>query len=665
MQIRDKFLVIKKILFGFLVVFFMTGVLTGDDFSKPESLHFIYHLSGKSAVGLMVFLTDYSGDAKTHMETTDAQGCILGALTGKSIRVLEPRSGLTLLNYSSLEPGRTEIRLPLPIRLQGKIVCSDKDKDFSKVLVHYGFGKRIAVSDYQRTYHRLRLVYHKNENHVHGIELPTIASQWKITPPNGDGIFLSDWIAVKEVPQLLVVDHRNRMAALDVKLPPNLESCQSIFVGDITPKETCTLEINLDLPKTDLPLSLVAGIESVEINEKEKERIALHLSMLNRLDGHLSLFTTQRAPYPLLHRGTTRIEGLPSFKKLSLYIIGPVPGIKAERSVELKPGKKVRLDLSEMDILGDPVQEVPMTGVVNIEGTREPVKNARIVYSSYPDRFETTTDKNGHFFIPCVKTGRNAVIFIEAYSPGNPPPFDRVTTTKRVRVPTGIIHFKATFEIPVHQPGKILRSEKLNVAPGEETGYEVYECTNNTQYQIPYKFEGCLYYGYTQDMAYAFCPAVAGARVVDGGYVWENIEVQNIVISQGGEAVVKIRVQEPGQWTFYIAYTPFVYSMETMYVSEPEITVEFQPKYMAHRTVITVYGQNRQPVPGGTEITFSSWIYDIPPFSMLTDQNGQIFIKCINTSPLWVYVNSEYGCFDGEFNIPLYKEEINLQSCNY
>jgi hypothetical protein len=574
-----------------------------------------------------------------------------------------------ILGHAEGYPENTENRFPMSIRLQGKIVKSGDDTDLSHVYLHYGYGGRITVSDYQRTAFGLRLSYRSEENTVHGLEMPTIASRWEVTQPDGDGHFTTGWITVErsdEPPQLLAAEYRQegyRIAALEVPLPGDLKPGSTVSAGEITLRETCAVEIIPELPETALPLSLTAGLQSVESDEKEKESIALHLALLNRLDQRLSLFAFQRGNYPLRHGQSTRIAGLPAFKKMDIFIVGPVPGIKAEYSVTLEPGKTVPLRLTGRDILGDPVRTVPMTGVVRFGGTGKPAAGAKIVISSYPDRFETETGKDGTFAIPAVKTGRDAVVFIDAPLPGTPPPFDHVTVTKRIRVPGNIDRFNETFEIP----GMVLDTARISLPQASQAkGMRVKGLEDNDE-PIPYEFAACIF-GFDQDdLEYNFCPVISGqVHVGSGQYEWKNIMVRNIVLhSEDGTVSAQVRVPQFGNWSFYIAYTPFVYGSYNIDVTDNLIVdVYFVPfDNFVSRQAIQVLDVEGDPVPDGTEIVFPSLMPDTSPYSLLT-KDGWVIPCCININPILVYVQSDCGCYDGEFTISFeWNVTLQLEEC--
>lgn len=564
----------------------------------------------------------------------------------------------------------TENRFPMSIRLQGKIMKSGEDTNFSSVYLHYGSGRRITVSDYQRTAFGMQLSYRPGENSIHGLEMPTIASQWEITRPGADGMFTTGWITVEtadEPPQLLAVEYRRdgyRIAALEVTLPGDIKTGGMVSTGEITPRETCAVEILPEWPETALPLSLTAGVQSVEFDKEKKGAIALHLALLNRLDQRLSLFAFQRGNYPLRHGQSTRIDGLPALKKMDIYIVGPVPGIKVERSVTLEPGKTVPLRLTGRDILGDPVRTVPMTGTVCFEGTRKPAAGAKIVYSSYPDRFDTETCKDGTFKIPAVKTGRDAVVFIDAPLPGTPPPFDHVTVTKRIRVPGDINHYNTAFEIP----GMELETVQLPLQRASQAKDIRLKGLEDNDVPIPYEFDDCIF-GFDQDeLEYNFCPVISGqVSVGEGQFVWGDLLVQNILLhSPSGVITAQVRVPRLGKWSFFIAYTPFVYGGYDIEVTENLIVnVYFVPyENFVSRQAIQVLDVDGDPVPDGTEIMFPSLVPDTSPYTLLTE-NGWVIPRCININPVFVFVQSASGCYDGEFIIPFGRNvALQLEACD-
>ena len=271
-----------------------------------------------------------------------------------------------------------------------------------------------------------------DENKLEGMEMASVPSRWLRSNPNTRGRFVTGWFAAVDAPELLVFNNAGQTGVRTVPLPKGVRARQTILAGLITPAAGATLEVSIEASKTDLPLGLMVGVKSLSVRGATRAQMTQMLSPLNRRDMAVGQFLSKRRQIPLELEGTTKIAGLPPLQSLRLQFVGPVPGIAAERTVTIPRQGTVRIRLTEDELLGKREPLVSLTGVVRIEEGGPPVKGATVVFSSYPFRYETTTDENGRFTIPRVAANRGGLVFIDAPNPQAAPPFDRITVTRPV-----------------------------------------------------------------------------------------------------------------------------------------------------------------------------------------------------------------------------------------
>ena len=393
-----------------LGAFGLTAALAASEPQAPERLRFVYLFSGEPAAHLAASLTDPRTAVTTRVEL-GADGTLPLPEGGGSLELRDPRSGLVLFSASSLadfdEPADGVVRLPLPVRVIGRVEGFSDDP--AEIEIHHGSGARISVSDFERREHGLLFLPFAEENRAWGLELPTIASRWRIERPRADRSFDSGWIALTAAPQLVVADRAGRLATLEVPLPAENSKHAVLAAGTVTPQPSTAIELDrTDLPATDLPLVLQAGLEAAAAVPGAEAETALRLALLNRLHPRTAHFALRRGEIPLSLGGVTRIAGLPPFTALDLYVTGPLPGIRMRRSLALPEGGSARFRLAAFDLLGVP-RRIPLRGRVHF-ADGEPIADATVVYSSYPDRRETRTDAAGRFAFPAVAAGRSAVL---------------------------------------------------------------------------------------------------------------------------------------------------------------------------------------------------------------------------------------------------------------
>ena len=634
-------------------------VLVSLGLAQPgQRTRFVYLISGQVASGLKV--TVITLDGKTLNYTTDANGYVNGMAREGKLMVADPITGVRLIDQM-LDKPVTEFKVPLPIRVRGMV--SGFGKDPNSITIDCGYGPRFTVTNYQRMVHGLSLIHLVDENKLEGMEMARVPSQWLRSNPNTEGRFMTGWFGAVGAPELLVFNSAGQTAVRTVPLPKGVRARQTILAGLISPAAGATLEVSIEASKTDLPLGLMMGVKSLAVRGATKSQAAQMLSLLNRRDMALGQFLTKRRQIPLELEGTTKIAGFPPMQSLRLYFAGPVPGITAERTVTIPQQGTVRIRLTEDELLGKRQPLVSFTGVVRIEQGGPPVKGAKVVYSSYPYRSETTTDENGRFTIPRVAANRGGAVFIDAPNPQAAPPFDRITVTRPVApLPRSSARGSSgeqVFEIPrgASQPMTLMHSgsSAAAAAPGSSsnvTGTLV----------LDYDFPVCGT-TYTQDeYQYVEFPLLEAYRF-DLGRLGEQVQLDKEVwgVDKRGDGVATVLFPGQGHYVIFMHYTPFVYdAKEVIIVDNASMTLTFSPFNLA-RLVITIFDHDGNRVPANTEVSFPGWIFAADPYEMLTESNGSVIVNCFSRGPniqnirnqILIEINDpNLGCFNGYKTVP-------------
>jgi hypothetical protein len=621
---------------------------------SPERLRFAYQVTRQPAAGLVAVFAD-RGAGSSSAIVLDADGGLPRPVRDGSLRVLDPLSGLVLFEAGSLDAlgealaatADAAIRIPLPVRVLGRVDGFSGRPD--DVDVHHGSGARIAVTSYVRREQGIALQPSPDDNRAWGLDLPTIASRWAVTRPHADGAFDTGWLAIAAAPQLIAADRAGHVATLEVALPNTLRAHDLLNAGAIAPQPSAVVEIDrARLPATALPLVLQAGIDKAEVVAGSEPEAALRLVLLHRLDPRAAEFAMRRHDVDVALDGVTRIPGLPAFARLDLYVTGPRPGLVVRRTLTPGAAGAARVSLTQAELLGTP-RRIPLTGRVRFEDG-QPAAGASVVYSSYPDRAETRTDRAGAFAFPRVAAGREAVVFIDAPA-GGKPPFDRITATQRFEIAAD----QSTVDVSIAIPRPLQAQVNIVRCPGGQPA--------NVNQPIPYVMRTCGS-RITQSQQLAFCPILAAYRRSGGTQELAPVDVAEIQVNpDGAEAFAALRVATPGTYTFVMSYTPFVYAQKEVVIdSASPVTVQFVPPDPWPAAVVVAVDPVGRPA-ADLEIAFPNWVEAADPFDGLTDQNGAMEVNCFNMDPVPGFVASGAGCFEGPIRLQHRGANVVLGSC--
>jgi|GEM_PF-5250761 len=598
---------IAAMLVPLLLMSCATAVHAPAPASEPM-LSFRWMRSGAPVANMNVVLMR---GLETARGKTDANGMMAGLAGGFDFGVVsspgDTTYGIDVVSDPAM-PG--VVRVPEPVRIRGRVESATAG---ARIRLRAGSGPRKPAMT--RHTAEARVYPRAEENKVlAGIELPPVASQWDEVTLDASGAFTTNTITSESDPQLVALDDAGGMTTLEVQIPSNAAPGATIDAGTIPIGAPIALDVALDLPQSDLAVTLMASVRSVTFDPADRALIARQLSLLDQFDDAMFEFATARMPYALELKGTTRIAGLPPFSTIELDVFGPKPGLASRRVVQLAHDHptEVRITAADLDLShlsGLP----PIKGRVVLAGSGTPVANATVVYSDYPVKQETRTDADGNFTMPQAAPPRKALWFIDARA-------SHVPETYR---PTAIV--------PAADPGAsgVLTLElPLKREAPKEVGSNLAA------------LDACKTYGITRDDQY---PACQGAmQTAPEQFVQATVDA---CVSNEALNALQFTVERTGVWALEYSYSPFLL-FGTGQVDVPETTwiADMQPVSNVVDRIILRFCSNdacTEFVPF-TPFQISSFLTDPDSFEGTSDGFGNYVIFCINTNPLYVYVNFVY-----------------------
>jgi hypothetical protein len=433
---------------------------------------------------------------------------------------------------------------------------------------------------------------------------------------NGNN-FETGWIAADR-PQLVAFDADGRIAVADVPVPARIAPGASIDAGSLTLTGPSALNIQLDVPATDLPLGFLLTIQSATLDPAKREETALAISVLDQVDPRLFDLLTLRTFYPL-RPGANRLAPFPLFRDAKVVVLDSAAGVRAERTVAFTPSGQAGMQLSIAD-LSPRYTKAPTTvsGQLVLAGTNRPVGRAKVVYSDFPERRETITNDDGAFVFHDVHSDRPVTVFVDSRASAIPAGY---STTQIFRG----VDAQAPLRLELAQP---LPQPPAQVGNGTN-------CTSDDQY-----------------------PSFAGYLLNNGNEKFVPINSVNINY-QTLQATDSVPVA--GAWHFRLAKNPFELALGGGQFNVPNQNYVVQ--LAVPQQSINVRLQFVTPngfFSSGTAVYFPSFTEDPDPLELDTDQNGFIDLRCVNTSPIYVFVKIAGGFYDGNVNITGIFKQVRL-----
>ena len=161
--------------------------------------------------------------------------------------------------------------------------------------------------------------------------------------------------------------------------------------------------------------------------------------------------------------------------------------------------------------------------------------------------------------------------------------------------------------------------------------------------------------GCTTDDQY---PSFAGYLSNQNGEKWLPINLANIDYNTL-QATVSVPVA--GAWNFRLAQYPFEIAVGAKQFDVPNQFQVVQMEILQQSINVRLQFVNPQgfAVPG-MAVYFPSFTEDPDPLELDTDNQGFIDLRCVNTSPIYVFVNIPQGFFDGNVILDRIFKQVRL-----
>ena len=343
-----------------------------------------------------------------------------------AVTVTDPGAdGCLLLMFRTEARPPVTMAVPEAIRIRGRMPA----EHLTDLRLQYGYGRRIPAGQRFRALHDRALAIDEAENRPLGLELPLSAASWQEMKVDADGAFTTGWFPAEEPPQLAAWNTAGRVAVEDVSLrgvTPRaaLDAPALRFVQ--TKRGAITFSARASAA------AAIAGeiyLRGAQWRPEDRAFIARYLSVLDRIDTRTFTFATMMRPFTF-EPGETTIGFLPPWSSVDVRLMDAIVSNAADLALPL-PETSASLDVKGEQLLPAGGQTLPLHGSVVVDRLDLPMVGATVVYSCYPDHYETTTDRFGNFVIPRACVGRESTVFVtakdERYAPS------QVTQTVTVR----------------------------------------------------------------------------------------------------------------------------------------------------------------------------------------------------------------------------------------
>lgn len=420
------------------------------DGGRPAPLRLSWAATAAPAGDLVAeLLASGAGSVQVHIDESGLLP-VDGPLSG--LRLVDPVSGLLLLEVErTVEPGEA-FSLPEPFRVSGRILL-DPGVPAEFVTAAFGTGPRVPAAERVRTERGLSIRPSPDESTAWEVELPPSASLWLPLALDSTGRFTSPWtLADGHAPQVAAHDGAGRYTALDIRLPENLEPRKTVDAGEHPLGPLTGILVTIESPPQGAPtvpiaLSLLDG----RIGPGAMEGAQLLLSVADRIDPRVADFATGRGDYFMTPQGSTEIAPLPPFESVRLVARGATPMHVAERVFAIPQGNLVRVDFRADELYPVASDFFVMDGTLRLEGTNRPVTSARVVASWFGGRREAFADDDGRFLFEQVPSGQPLTFFVEAFDPASPPRYSHQETKPFPRGEPVDGRWTVEWEVPGHQ----------------------------------------------------------------------------------------------------------------------------------------------------------------------------------------------------------------------
>lgn len=596
-------------------ILLLLGTLGSGCRWRGGTYDFVWLHGGAPVSGVEVTLADARGRTLASGPLQD--GTIRTPQPAASVRVVDPVHGGVVLLEQPLA-GSGSIRVPEAIRLRLRVEGARSD-----TVVRIGSGPRAAPAERYAGEHGKQWMRHESDREAFGIALPPSASRWEGAERTAQELFNSGWIAAAAAPQIVAVDAAASLTAVtEVPLPAAIAHGATVDGGTIRLQPSRTIDLEVAIPNGELPPAVMITLSDPSIDAARRDEAGRAISVLDQIDRRVFEHLILRAPIFLPHSGRLHLAGLP-FDAVTIGVLDTDRGGRASRTVRLDGGAPATVSVAATDLVGLRGPRRALGGQV-VTADRQPLASARVVLSDVPERFETTTDAQGHFAFPSVLADRPVTLFVE------PPALAAAASPPRIF--RGVDPSEPiTLALP-RSAGPLPRPAAVGLACGRN------DPTSNDQY-----------------------PSIAGQ--LNGQWTEATILAANWDTKE-----FLIRTDAEGPWTFFEYDTPFVgyFSQPTLLRAHTQTWIRVdQPFDNTRDQIVFLFFRPNHAPAGDTTITFPSLLPDPDPIELTTNTQGLLTLNCVNASPLAVFVRTPAGnlCFDGDVNLTVPVTNVTLQQC--
>ena len=608
--------------------------------------HLVYSHSGQPAQGLSV--VERAPERRARRLVTDELGQVPTLQGGSEVTIRDSRTHIILMRIARGESIPDPIQVPELIRLSGT-VQADPDAR-TGLIVRYGVGKRItAMQRLQRNYDRYSTLK-APENTFFGLDLPTAPAHWLNATVDAAGRFTTKWFPAVDHPMIVAHNAARAIGISDFTLPKSFRTGETFTLDPLSLTPTRSLTIRYNAPPSPIALDAEVFLRDVQVDPQQRESVRRVLSVLDAIDPRLLVFAIGLRPYNI-ETGETVISGLPQFRGMQVRLKGAFTPDTLDRTVQFQ-GNQADVAVSAGDLFPRGASTL-LKGVVVLEDSYEPVKDAKVVYSCYPEKVETTTNENGEFSIPGACADRDVTFFVTASDSLQPARFPPVQVRKRIQPKRTSQPLVITLPVPP-QPGRSPAPHTV-VSIGPQERFQAEHERPHLQALEGSPLAG-LFRGsavppgayFLQDSQYDEGPIV---------YVYEDNmegEIPDNVVKATWEyqfgSKIRLTVSTTGTWHVLLAVSAFmVYTDDAVdLIANQEKEVTLKPlhfvRFGSWLSVVSAY----LPRPASNiPVYFASPAIDPDPTEIDTNQLGVARMGLLDTDTIHVFVSDKRaGYFD-------------------
>jgi hypothetical protein len=620
----------------------------------------VYQHSNAPAAGLRVTQIP-SESANEEVATSSADGRVR-LYPNAAVTITDPDAGnCVLATFRTEASPPATLTVPEAIRIRGRVPADH----LTDLRLQYGFGRRIPAGQRFRALHDRVLATNEAENRPLGLELPLGAASWQEVQVAADGAFTTGWFPAEDTPQIAAWNGAGRVAVEDVPLRTvtpraTLDAPALRFV------QTRRIAITFSAPAN--AAAEIAGeiyVRGAQWRPDDAAFVARYLSVLDRIDARTFAFATMMRPFTF-EPGETTIDFLPPWTSVDVRLMDAIVSNAADLTLPLSE-TSTSLDVKGERLLPAGAATLPLHGSVVLDRLYLPMVGATVVYSCYPDRYETTTDRLGNFVIPQACVGRESTVFVSATDQRYAPSQATQAVTVRpgavqrlvIRLPERTGPLAAAPGGPPRLPDARILAAARTLGGDQLHSFPTSPFWTGGQPSPP----DAIMYGNDDDedpWVEVYYPVSPYSRVNVVTAFWESKERLQLwlVVDQTGTFDI---VYAPSPcWLAVAKSQQFQANQFTKVTLYPTGSPRFWTSVVAQR-----YTPPYNGVDAGTAISFVNPIIEPDPVEIDATAFGQAVLWTCNWGSAWMFVaDANMGCFE---NVVTLDESgfatIQLQQC--